>query len=205
MKQLLVLLMMTPLLAGAAAAQTPAAATEPHGVSVAGARWAKQVYNPALLEDPMDVSTDAAQLQRERREVSRVNATRNERIGRTPLPPPTEPIIKTAKRSSEPASTFYVYQVKVTNGGAKKIRSIVWDYVLFDPATQQEVGHHVFETKVSLGAGKSKDLLGTSNTPPASIVDVSKSDKEVRGQYSERIDIQRVEYSDGTFWARNPQ
>jgi hypothetical protein len=200
----LLLLLMTPLLAGAAVGQTAEVGPGPHGVSVLQLRWEKQVYNPALTEDPMDVSTDSARLQWERREVARANATRNERTGRNPLPPPSEPTTKKERRVPELSSTFYVYAVRVNNSGTKKIRSITWDYVLFDPATRREVGHHLFESKVSIGAGKTKDLAGTSNTPPASVVDVSKSDKEVRGQYSERIDIQRIEYDDGTVWERSP-
>ena len=204
MKKLLVLLTVTPLLACAAAAQTPKATpTEPHGVTVVGGRWDREVYNPALLDDPMDISTDAAQLLKERREVSRVNATRNERTGRTPLPPPAEPTIKKAKRSSEPASTLYVYQIRVSNGGTKKISSIVWDYVLFDRATQREMGRNQFESKVGIGVGKTKDLFGSSKAPPARVVDVSKSDKVERGQYAEAVEIRRVVYDDGTFWERS--
>ena len=207
MKKFPVLLMLTPLLACAAAAQTPKATpTEPHGVTVVGGRWDREVYNPALLEDPMDISTDAAQLLKERREVSRVNATRNERGGRTPLPPPSEPSIKTAKRTSPgPATHVYLYQIRVSNDGTKKIRSIVWDYVLFDQITQREMGRNQFESKVSIGVGKTKDLFGSSKTPPATVIDVSKSDKVERGQYAEAVEIQRVEYSDGTFWERSPQ
>lgn len=204
MKKLLGLLLITPLLAGAASAQTPAAAPEPHGVTVIAGRWDSEFYNPALLEDPMDVSTDAAQLQRERREVSRVNSVRSERTGRSPLPPPAEPTIKTAKRASGPATTLYIYQIRISNSGTKKIRSIIWDYVLFDAATKREVGHNEFESKVSVGVGKKKDLIASSKTPPATIVDVTKSDKVVRGQYAERIDIKRVEYEDGTFWEHGP-
>lgn len=204
MKKFLVLLMMTPLLAGAASAQTPAAAPEPHGVTVIAGRWDSEFYNPALLEDPMDVSTDSAQLQRERREVSRVNSVRSERTGRSPLPPPAEPTIKTAKRASGPATTLYIYQIRISNNGTKKIRSIIWDYVLFDAATQREVGHNEFESKVGIGVGKKKDLIASSKTPPATVVDVTKSDKVVRGQYAERVEIKRVEYEDGTFWESGP-
>ena len=206
MKKLLVLLTAAPLLACAAAAQTPKATpTEPHGVTVVGGRWDREVYNPALLEDPMDISTDAAQLLRERREVSRINAAR-ERTGRTALPPPTEPSIKTAKRTSPGLATnIYLYQIRVSNGGTKKIRSIVWDYVLFDQATQREMGRNQFESKVSIGVGKTKDLFGSSKTPPAAVVDVSKSDKVERGQYAEAVEIQRVEYNDGTIWERSPR
>ena len=202
MKKLLVLLLMTPLLAVAAAAQTPTATpTEAHGVTVVGGRWDREVYNPALLEDPMAISDDAAQLQRERREVARINAARTN-TARPPLPPPTEPSIKRSQRSSPAlATSVYVYRIRVSNGGTKKIRSLVWDYVLFDAATQREMGRNQFESRVSIAVGKTKDLFGSSKMPPAKIVDVSKSDKVERGQYAETVEIQRVVYEDGTVWA----
>ena len=203
MKKFLALLTMTPLLACAAAAQTPPPA-EPHGITVLGGRWDRQVYNPALLEDPMTVSADVAQLQREQRQVARENRAR-ERAGRTPLPPRTEPRVKATNRSSESATTFYVYQIRVSNSGTKKIRSVVWDYVLLDPATQREMGRNQFESRVGLGVGKTKDLIGSSKMPPAQIVDVSKSDKVAPGQYAEAVDIRRVVYDDGTVWEREPE
>ena len=154
----------------------------------------------------MDISTDAAQLLKERREISRINAAR-ERGGRSSLPSPTEPSIKTVKRSQGPtlATNIYLYQIRVSNDGTKKIRSIAWDYVLFDRTTLREMGRNQFESKVSLGVGKSKDLFGSSKMPPATVVDVSKSDKVERGQYAEAVEIQRVVYDDGTVWERSPK
>lgn len=204
MKKLLVLLLMTPLVAVAASAQTPAAPAEPHGVTVVGGRWDRQVYNPALLEDPMTASTEAERLLRERRQVERENQARA-RSGRAQLPLPTEPRVMTTRRSSEPATTVYVYMIRVSNGGTKKIRSIAWDYVLFDQATQREMGRNQFESRVGIGVGKTKDLFGSSKRPPAMVVDASKSDKVERGQYAEGVEIRRVEYSDGTVWQRDQE
>ena len=77
--------------------------------------------------------------------------------------------------------------------------------MLLDAETQREDGRHLFESRVGIDVGKSKGLTGWSTQPPATIVDVRKSDKESRGQYTERIDMQRVEYNDGTFWQRERQ
>jgi hypothetical protein len=77
--------------------------------------------------------------------------------------------------------------------------------VLFDSDTQAEVGRHEFESKIAIDVGKSKSLLGASDTPPAAVVHVSKSDKETREQYSDRVDIRRVVYEDGTVWERGRQ
>ena len=131
----------------------------------------------------------------------RDNAVRSQ-LGRERLPLPTQTADGAAGIVSGDPTAFYVYQVKVINTGAKKIRSLVWEYVLTDPATQREVGRHSFETKASIGVGKNQTLAGWSTLPPASVVDVKKSDKEHRDQFSERVDIHRVVYEDGTVWER---
>jgi hypothetical protein len=196
---ILVLLMLLP--AAAAAQEVAAAPDESHGVAVVKARWHKQLYIPALEEDPMLASIETAEMQRERKETMRANSTRGQ-LGREPLPVPTQPRGTVGKADRGPASTFYVYEVTVSNNGKKKIRSLTWEYVLFEAETAREVGRHLFETRVGIGVGKSKGLTGWSTQPPAAVVHVSKSDREASGQFSERIDVQRVVYEDGTVWER---
>ena len=196
------------LLAGSAAAQTATpvqtAAPETHGVSVVKARWHKRFHNPALDEDPLRAANEARQLERERRETQRINLILAQQ-GRNQLPMPTQTIpTQPSDILPNERRDYYLYEVKLSNTGTKKIRSLVWSYVLFDEATQREVGNHAFESKVGLGVGKSKSLLGFSTEPPARIVDVSKSNKETtRGQYTERVEIHRVVYADGTVWERD--
>ena len=186
-----------------AAAQEPAAAPDDsHGVKVLKARWQKRIYNPALDEDPMDASSDAAELTRARQEVSKANTRRSEQRGVYPLPPPTEAPSAKYRPQPGPAGNVYLYEVTVSNKGTKKIRSIVWEYVLYNPATKDEVGRHEFESRVGIEVGKSKSLVGASSMPPASVVHVSQSDKETREQYADRVDIHRVVYEDGTVWER---
>ena len=160
------LLLTALLLAGSAAAQT--AAPEPHGVSVVKARWQKRFYNPALDEDPLRAANDSRRLDRERRETQRTNTILTQ-LGRDRLPVPAQPKDGTAGIPENEARNFYLYEVKLSNNGAKKIRSLVWEYVLFDAATQQEVGRHAFESKAGIGAGKSKSLSGLSTSPAATL------------------------------------
>ncbi|HJQ32346.1 MAG TPA: hypothetical protein VJ866_09210 [Pyrinomonadaceae bacterium] len=185
-----------------AAQETAAANDDSHGVKILKARWQKRFYNPALDEDPMNASSDAAELTRARQEVSQANTRRVEQRGRYPLPPPTEAPSAKLRPEPGPAGNVYLYEVTVSNRGTKKIRSIVWEYVLYNPATKDEVGHHEFESNVGIEVGKSKSLVGASSMPPASVVHVSQSDKETREQYADRVDIRRVVYEDGTVWER---
>lgn len=203
------LILLSVLACAPAVAQNPASppqpSTEAHGVSVVRANWRKEVFNPALLEDPLSASNNTAQLLRERKEITRENNSRAQAGTRLrPMPtraagePPTGP---TELPPIDPRVS-YLYEVKVVNTGTKKISSLVWEYVLFDPATEREVGRHAFETKAGIGVGKQQTLSARSGNPPVSVVDVSKSDKEKRGQYAERVEIRRVVYEGGAVWER---
>ena len=205
---LLSLLACAPAAAQNPAEPPPSPSTEAHGVSVVKATWRKEVFNPALLEDPLSASDNTVQLLRERKEITRENNSRAQAgIRLRPLP---------ARAAGEPATgptelppvdprVSYLYEVKVVNRGTKKISSLVWEYVLFDPATEREVGRHAFETKTGIGVGKQQTLSARSGYPPASVVDVSKSDKDKRGQYAERVEIRRVVYEGGAVWEREPR
>jgi hypothetical protein len=194
------------LLAGSVIAQTATpvqtAPPETHGVSVVKARWQKYVHNPALDEDPLRAATEAWQFERDRREAQRTNAILSQQ-GRTQLPPPVKSANDSRGIPPNERRDYYLYEVKLSNTGTKKIRSLIWVYVLFDKTTQRQIGSQAFESKLGLGAGKSTSLTGVSTRPPVVAVDVSKSDRETKpGQHLERVEIHRVVYEDGTVWQR---
>ena len=203
MKALGLLLTALLLSAATASAQTAPPAPETHGVSVVKAKWQKRVHNPALDEDPLRAADDARRLERERKETQRMNVILSKQ-GRTQLPMPTQQIpTQVSEILPNERRDYYLYEVKFTNTGTKKIRSLTWAYVLLDTATQSQVGGQAFESKVGLGAGKSTSLTALSTRPPVAAVDVSKSDRETKpGQHLERVEIHRVVYEDGTVWQR---
>jgi hypothetical protein len=214
------------LLASAASAQTssnPPAADAPD-VTVAQFRWHQEVFVPALYEDPMRINQDQRDLEREQKATARENVDRA-KMGQTQIPLPTKKIAANMPVGSTPmgvplgdepagnrnlparsdpgaSSVHYVYEAKIKNTGVKTIRTIVWQYILFDPETEIEVGRHHFTGRVSVRVGKTANLVGRSKTPPTRVVEVTKSGKELRGKYSERVMIDRVEYGDGSFWQR---
>lgn len=202
------LILLSLLACAPAAAQNPAGPTttpEAHGISVVRASWRKQVSNPALLEDPLSASDNTVQLLRERKEITRENNDRAKAgIRLRPLPTRAagEPAIGPTELPPIDPRVSYLYEVKVVNTGTKKISLLVWEYVLLDPATEREVGRHAFETKAGIGVGKQQTLSARSGYPPASVIDVSKSDKETRGQFTERVEIRRVVYEGGAVWER---
>lgn len=189
------------------AAQTPSSQSSAHGVSVAECRWSKQsLPSPALFEDPLRVAEDQARLDNARNEAIQHNKLRV-KAGVEQVPVPTNNSVGgagTRRRSS--ASPFqYLYEVKLSNTGAKKILSLSWEYTFTDPSNGAVAGRHQFTHKVSLRPGQRKKLVGRSALPPSLVVNAAPGGPESPSGYSENVSIQRVEFDDGTVWEAPPQ
>jgi hypothetical protein len=195
--------MLLVLLSSAAAlrAQTQpgAAATSAGGVAVLQMSWSKQVYNPMLDEDPFKHNREQWEDARLQERIDRENAVRT-RNGKTAIDNRGRPV-RIETEASGPFTT-YVYKAKVTNNDTKTISAIEWDYVFYDPTTDKEVGRHLLKNNVKIQPGKSAELSRRSASPPTKTVDVNKTDKKIKEQYAERVEIQRIEYADGTVWQR---
>jgi hypothetical protein len=203
----LILLTLLLLSAGLAAAQTPPSQTGAHGVSVIEYSWHRQsLPNPVLLEDPLGIVDEQARMDRARNEVIQQNKIR-ERAGVDQVPVPTgSGMNRTPPRRPSSAGRFqYLYEVKLSNMGTKKIRGLTWEYVMLDPVTGLETGRRHFTSKVSLRPGQSKKLTGRSTLPPALTVSAARDSKESAMGHSEKVEIQRVEFDDSTVWERPSQ
>ena len=197
MKALNLLLMMF-LLAGIAAAQTPSSSPDAPGVVVLKKSWRREVRNPALEEDPLQVNQEQADLERVRKETILENAKRekaNQELLRIPAN-------ETHRDPPGRLAIEYLYNASFSNTGTSTISKLVWEYVLIDPKTQHTVGHHRFTNEVNIHPGKTANLYGRSTFPPATIVDAKKAGEESPGQYVEQVVIYRVEYKNGPAWER---
>ena len=214
------------LVVGTASAQVPSppAPAEAPTVTVTRISWRQEVFVPALYDDPMRVNQERDELERDQRATAKENADRAKQ-GQTPIPTPTKKIAANTPVGSTPmgtplgdepagnqslpartepgvSSVHYIYEAKVKNTGAKTIRGIVWRYLLYDPETNVEVGNHRFGGAVNIRPDKTASLIARSRTTPTSVVHATKSDKELRTKYTERVVIDRIEYDDGSFWQR---
>jgi len=190
------LLLTTP----AFAQETPALADAP-GISVSGANWRKDVFVPALYEDPMTPNQEQADLKREQIEVRKVR-NQQARGGLSVLPPLTREVLSQGKEMLPGPSTNYIYQAKFKNTGTKEIRSTVWEYLVWD-AEHTEIGRHRFVDITRIRPGKTATLNGYSATPATTVIHATKGGKDDKVQ--ERVIVIRIEYDDGTFWQRPPQ
>jgi hypothetical protein len=187
--------------AAPAISQTSILLSEAPGISITQINWRKDIYIPALYEDPMKPNQEQADLLREQKAVRKMNAVRIQE-GQSPLPIPTREILSTRKGAPPRPSVTYLYEVRLKNTAQKSIRALIWEYRVYDLETQSEVGRHRFSDSSKIRPGKTANLMAYSATPAVSVVAVPKSGKEWRAHYSERVVVSRIEYDDGTFWQR---
>jgi len=198
--KILLSLVLIALSVGVCVAQTPVNKSAAPGVLVVESGWRKiSVRNPALDEDQITPLENQDRSERIRNEVMQQNRTRAG-LAKDPVPLPARNAPKPIT-PGPPAHPFeYSYKVKIQNTGVKKIREIVWEYVLVDPSTGSEVGRRRFTSTVSVGPGKSKTLFGYSTLPPTSTIDASSAGEKPEGQHSEHVVITKILYDDYTFW-----
>ena len=195
-------LVLIALSVGVCVAQTPSNKSAAPGVMVVESGWRKisTKHNSALDDDPLAPLENQDRSERIRTKVIEQNRI-NAGLARDQAPLPSRNPIPPVQMSPHPSSPFdYVYRVKITNTGAKKIRAIVWEYVALDPFSGSELGRHRFTSTVSLGRGKSTTLFGYSTLPPTSTIDASSAGEKPEGQKSEHVVITKILYEDNTFW-----
>jgi hypothetical protein len=110
-----------------------------------------------------------------------------------------------APRPIEPArsvTTTYVYKIKVKNNGSKTIKSVEWEYQFLNPQSLEVMGYRRITSDTTLSPGKTKKLAGRFTRQPAILVNASQLDKKYRDQFTERLIIHRIQYSDGSVWQR---
>jgi hypothetical protein len=104
-------------------------------------------------------------------------------------------------REPQPVDGF-TYQVKVQNGSGKIIQTIFWEYQFRETATPANVTRRQFLCSGKINPDKGKDLQVFSLSGPSDVVSVKSLAKRSADQFKEGVVINRVEYTDGTFWQR---
>ena len=96
----------------------------------------------------------------------------------------------------------YLYRAKVQNAGNQVIEILFWEYQFAEKANPENTTRHQFLCGVSIRPGKDKELEGFSATPPNNVVNVDTLSNKSDTPFTEKIVINRVEYSDGSIWQR---
>jgi hypothetical protein len=104
-------------------------------------------------------------------------------------------------REPQPVEGFS-YSVKVQNRSAKLIQTIFWEYQFKEKANPVNVTRRQFLCSAKISPDKGKDLQAFSLFGPSEVVNVKSLARASADQFSKAVVINRVEYSDGSFWQR---
>jgi len=96
----------------------------------------------------------------------------------------------------------FVYKATIRNLGDKAIKSIDWDYIFLDKATETEIGRQQFTSEEKISPGKTKELIVTIKKPPTQTISLTALNNNERGTLSGHVILVRVDYSDGSSWQR---
>jgi hypothetical protein len=106
------------------------------------------------------------------------------------------------QHKTTPARYVFMYKVTVKNSSSKTIKSIDWDYVFLDRATESELGRREFTSDEKVSPGKSKELTVVNSKPPTQTISLTALNSNERDGMLERVSLVRIEYTDGTVWLR---
>ena len=185
--KLFLLTLLFVLTALAAHAQTPPLQAQPNKeVIVLATSWRFELRNPMMEQDPMR----EAKMQEERGLAQARSVTNTN---------PHRPAILTdtvsGKSSEGNPSGIYVYEIKVKNIGRKAISGIELDYVFVDRATNLEANRLKLSSSSHIGAGKTKNLVFRSVSPPAGAIHAGKPTGGTKWLYLESVVIESIRFT----------
>jgi hypothetical protein len=97
-------------------------------------------------------------------------------------------------------TAFFVYSVELQNKGNKSIKAILWDYVLTDSGSREELGRHNFVSFEKIGSNSVKSLKVRSRFSPSRTVTVQDTPAPGNTSVLEKVVLRCVVYEDGTLW-----
>lgn len=103
---------------------------------------------------------------------------------------------------NRPTIEGYAYQLKVHNGTQKVMQNVFWEYQFRETANPSNLVRRQFICSVKIKPSQEKSLQAFSRLGPAEVIDVKSLAKKSGPQYESAVRINRIEYSDGTFWQR---
>ncbi len=163
--------------------------------------WEKSVYGPP---EPFDIMIariqNERQMQQARNAGDKSSVSRTEGSAKQIERATLNAADKDAEKRSDPPRFGYRYKVLVRNSGAKAIKAIDWDYILYDPDTQNEIARHQFASEEKISPGKEKELSVFILSPPTRTVASDQHNNKDGNQFTEHAIIVRIEYSDGSTW-----
>ena len=101
-------------------------------------------------------------------------------------------------------SPFFLYSLELKNEGSKSIRAVLWDYLIIDSKSNEELGRHEFVSFEKVSRSSAKTLTVRSRLTPSRIVTVEDSPPTTTLTVVERVVLKCVVFDDGSVWQQSP-
>jgi hypothetical protein len=105
-------------------------------------------------------------------------------------------------RESDPVDG-YTYLLKIQNVSPKVIENVIWEYRFMQVGNDSIVTRRTFMCGGEIKPERQKEMNIFSLIGPSEVVNVKTLDKDSNTRYRAAVIINRVDYSDGTFWQRH--
>jgi len=92
---------------------------------------------------------------------------------------------------------LFRYRVSLKNTGVKIVKAVVWDYQASDTDAFTDSTHRMFRCTAKIKPNEKERIDGYSVLPPTRVITAVGSKS-----FSERVIVNRIEYTDGTSWQR---
>jgi hypothetical protein len=192
---LVLLLVIIPLMFGA-----EAIAQESMGVEVLKFSWSKERigWEGDPFRGPIENFDEVrARTRNEKRieDAKRGNSGEIDKIRRE-----AKPMLQTSRRNTKTPFALCLYLQDNAKKGRQTIKSIDWDYIFRDRATETELNRQQFTSDEENAPGKTRELTVVIRKPPTQTVSVTSLNTSERESLKGEVIIVRIEFTDGTSW-----
>ena len=97
----------------------------------------------------------------------------------------------------------YTYLLKIQNISPKIIENVIWEYRFMQVGNDSNVSRRTFMCGGEIKPERQKEMNIFSLVGPSEVVSVKTLEKDAGAKYRAAVIINRVDYSDGTFWQRH--
>jgi len=183
-------------------AQSPPAAPDPSRVEVVRFSWSKERigWEGDPFSGPIENWDETRARTRNERRIEDAKRGGSSEIDKIKREAKADAANIAAQHKETRSRYVFIYKTTVKNLSDKPIKSIDWDYIFFDRATESEIGRREFTSEEKISPGKSKELIVTLSKPPTQTVSVTSLNTKERDALIERVVVVRIDYADGTFW-----
>jgi len=183
-------------------AQSPPAAPNPSRVEVVRFSWSKERigWEGDPFSGPIENWDETRARTRNERRIEDAKRGGSSEIDKIKREAKADAANIAAQHKETRSRYVFIYKTTVKNLSDKPIKSIDWDYIFFDRATESEIGRREFTSEEKISPGKSKELIVTLSKPPTQTVSVTSLNTKERDALIERVVVVRIDYADGTFW-----